>query len=195
MFFGQRSAFVGFSGELPFPARVGWFTSISSVSRSIESRRATKRRWKQPTILTCRTPARRDADTLCPTRCRGRDLRIVIMEIGFPPASLPPTATRAFLFSVKPSFYLDRLRRNSFVDLFPFVQHAPSILHEGDLPLRRPHVDGVGRRSDLLSLLFMSQSGFAWIAPSDLPPYNVPSRKVRIWDVERGPYGQETVYS
>jgi len=29
----------------------------------------------------------------------------------------------------------------------------------------------------------------------DLPPYNVPSRKVRIWDVERGPYGQETVYS
>ena len=29
----------------------------------------------------------------------------------------------------------------------------------------------------------------------DLPPYNVPSPKVRIWDVERGPYGQETVYS
>ena len=28
----------------------------------------------------------------------------------------------------------------------------------------------------------------------DLPPYNVPSRKVRIWDVERGPYGQETVH-
>ena len=25
----------------------------------------------------------------------------------------------------------------------------------------------------------------------DLPPYNVPSPKVRIWDVERGPYGQE----
>ena len=29
----------------------------------------------------------------------------------------------------------------------------------------------------------------------DLPPYNVPSPKVRIWDVERGPYGQETVHS
>ena len=28
----------------------------------------------------------------------------------------------------------------------------------------------------------------------DLPPYNVPSPKVRIWDVERGPYGQETVH-
>ena len=26
---------------------------------------------------------------------------------------------------------------------------------------------------------------------TDLPPYNVPSPKVRIWDVERGPYGQE----
>jgi len=33
------------------------------------------------------------------------------------------------------------------------------------------------------------------MATGDLPPYNVPSRKVRIWDVERGPYGQETVYS
>ena len=30
--------------------------------------------------------------------------------------------------------------------------------------------------------------------PTDLPPYNVPSPKVRIWDVERGPYGQETVH-
>ena len=29
---------------------------------------------------------------------------------------------------------------------------------------------------------------------ADLPPYNVPSPKVRIWDAERGPYGQETVY-
>jgi hypothetical protein len=29
----------------------------------------------------------------------------------------------------------------------------------------------------------------------DLPPYNVPSPKVRIWDVERGSYGQETVHS
>jgi hypothetical protein len=37
----------------------------------------------------------------------------------------------------------------------------------------------------------------AWffsILVGDLPPYNVPSPKVRIWDVERGPYGQETVH-
>ena len=30
---------------------------------------------------------------------------------------------------------------------------------------------------------------------TDVPPYNVPSPTVRIWDVERGPYGEETVHS
>jgi hypothetical protein len=29
----------------------------------------------------------------------------------------------------------------------------------------------------------------------DLPPWIVPSPRVRIWDMERGPYGQEAIFS
>ena len=83
--------------------------------------------------------------------------------------------------------------RGGLITTFPMKIHGflKSGFHFSDVLKRLLKVEVEGGKTRILVLQFPTGDEDG----GDLPPWIVPSPIVRIWDIERGPHGQEALHS